>query len=450
MSSRRDRDSESGYALVGVVLVLLAAGILSLGFLHMAGGETHLTQSDLESQRAFWLAEAGKERAIRWMTGLYRPPDFDVDPYTDEIGPSGGTYSVHVRVDTSAAFQAEKAFLVESIGRSRGRERRVLQRIVMESFAKYAYFTVDETSPGGQVIWFVSADRLEGRVHSNGVFHIHGSPTFVSHVTSAADHMVGNPGFNVYDPGGWPVGGNNPVFGDGFELNVAPIPLPSETLDLRDQALTDGLLLAQASDVELGKNEVGPANGWLRYRPTNPPGGPWTAVDISTLVSRVVYCDLDLQISGVLDGELTLAGQQDVIIVDDLTYLASDASGAPLPGCNDLLGVVAGQNIIFDYNPANAADLKVNAVLMALNTSIKSESHDQFAPRGILTIWGGLIQKYRGAVGTVNNGGVITHGYAKNYHYDPRVTARTPPAFPLTGVYRKDHWEETWVAVNPF
>ncbi len=77
-------------------------------------------------------------------------------------------------------------------------------------------------------------------------------------------------------------------------------------------------------------------------------------------------------------------------------------------------------------------------------------NYDTRSVCGTLTIWGGLIQKYRGAVGTLDSGGHIQSGYAKDYHYDTRVTARTPPAFPLTGTYQEVAWSETWDASAPF
>jgi hypothetical protein len=454
---RLARGRHDGFALAGVLILVLAMGIVGFGFLHLAGGETKLTQSDLESQRAFWLAEAGKERALRWMTDQFRPPESNREIYNAVPGPDGGSYTVSVLVDTAGIYSVDKAFVLESVGRSGDRERRIRHRIRMESFAKYAYFTDEEVGAGGGVIWFVSADRLEGRVHSNGIFHINGSPQFLSRVTSAADHMVGYNDFEVFDAGGWPVGGNDPFFAEGFELEVPPIPLPTETANLQQEAVTGGLLLGPAATIQLGfvgtdadDLDKTPAPGFFRYRNTPPPNNDWIEVRITDLPSRVVYGNNELRVEGRLDGELTIASRQDIVITDDVVYETSDAAGAPLPGCNDLLGLISEDNIVFEYNPANAADLRVNAVLMALNTSIMAEDHNQHPPRGTLTIWGGLIQMNRGAVGTFGNGGVISHGYRKDYHYDPRVTARTPPAFPLTGVYHDVEWRETWDASDPF
>ncbi len=441
-----------GYALVSAVILAIAIAIVATAFLSLSGQETRATQSDLDSQRAFWLAEAGKDRALRYLTHMTRPPEVELTIYQDQPGPDGGSYTVACLADTAAHYQVEKAFMLDCVGHFGLRERRIRERIRMTSFAQYAYFTDNEQAPGGGAIWFFSTDVIEGRLHSNGVLHIAGNPRFLDPVTSASDHMLGYLNYWVSDPTGWPVGGNNPYFAQGFTLDSPQILLPTQTLDLRQEATTGGLYLAPESEVELGvtgtPNPI-PAPGWLRCRSVSPPNSPWTSVRISTLANKVVYCSANLHVKGVLDGELTVASALDVRIEDNLTYQGSNAQGAPLPGCDDLLGIVAGNNVVFVENAANQSDLIIDGVLMALNTSITAENYGHGSPRGTLTIYGGLIQKYRGPVGTFS-GSTIVSGYQKNYHYDQRVTARTPPAFPLTGVYQEVAWSETWDDAYPF
>jgi hypothetical protein len=444
---------ERGYVLVAVLVLMFSVLIIGAAFFSLAGYETRDTQSDLGSQRAFWLAEGGKDRALRWLTHGTSPPESDVRIYENVAGPDGGTYTVDCLVDSASAWLAEKAFVLDCVGNSGGRQRRIREHVRMTSFAQYAYFTDGENDPDGSPIWFTTGDLIEGMLHTNGIIHILGNPHFIGRVTSAADHMVGSPSYRVEDATDWPVGGNHPIFEDGFDLNAPEIPLPTTTLDLKQEAQNGGVYIAPEAEVELGV--IGPttptaAPGWLRYRNLPPPNNNWTSVRISTLTNKVLYCNNDLHVKGLLDGELTVASNRNVRIEDNLTYLASNAQGTPLAGCNDLLGIVAGRDVIFVNNTANQTNLIVDAVMMALNTSIEAEDHDQGNPRGVLTIWGGLIQKYRGAVGTVSSGGVINHGYSKNYHYDPRVTGRTPPGFPLTGIYEEMSWMETWDASYPF
>jgi hypothetical protein len=300
------------------------------------------------------------------------------------------------------------------------------------SFARFAYFTDAELSPGGSPVWFISSDQIHGPVHSNGTFHISGGPHFYDAVTSVSDQMVGYPSYAVYDATGWPVGGNNPTFDEGFRLNVPLIPYPPQTADLRILAQNGGIYLTSATTIELGKRALGmTAPGWLRCRDTAPPGA-WSDVQIGALTSGVIYCDGDVQTSGVLDGALTIASQTNIRIMDDVTYGDSDAGGVPSPECDDLLGLVAGGNIYFADFPPLTDNLKVDAVLMALNTSILAENYNSRFPSGTLTVWGGLIQKYRGPVGVFAVGGTLLCGYAKDYHYDPRMETMTPPGFPST------------------
>jgi len=447
------RDARAGYALVGAMVILFILGIVGTAFLVMAGYEIRSSEVQTDSQRAFWLAEAGKERAIEWMQDRSTPPDSDQPIYSSVAGPNGGAYSVDVLVDTTTNWAAEKAFVIESVGEFGGHERRIRQRIRMTSFATYAYFTNDEIGAGGQVIWFASGNVVEGRLHSNGTIHILGNPVFLGEVTSASDRMIGSPNYNVYDQDGWPVGSNNPTFAEGFRLNAEVIPLPESTGDLRAAAQNGGRFLAGGHTIEVGYTGDQPAGtprpGWLRYQPNG--GGAWDSLNIAALNPGVVYVDGDANVWGVLDGELTISASSDITLIDDLTYAGSDAAAAPLPGCNDMMGLVAEENIVFDYNPGRTNNLKVNAVLMALDTSITAELYNNDELRGTLTIWGGLIQERRGAVGLAGGaGGAITSGYQKDYHYDPRVTGRKPPEFPLTGVYEEVRWDETWDTSNPF
>lgn len=452
---RRMAAGQAGYALASVLILLFAMGIIGLAFLGLAGGETRMSQADMMSQRAFWLAEGGKERSLRWMATQFRPPSADTRIFADVAGPTraageyGGSYTVDCLMDSTTMFLATKVFMLDCVGTYRGVQRRIRQRIQMVSFAQYGYFTDDETLPNGNPIWFVTGDAIDGMVHSNGTIRILGNPQFLGRVTSHASSMVGSPSYVVTGPSGWPVGGNNPSFAQGFQLGVATIPLPTQTADLKGEAQTGGLFLPNASDIELGRNVVGAATpGWLRYRNTTPPG-PWAEARVSGIGNGILYCNNDVQLSGVLDGELTLGSHQSIRIVDDVLYQGSNAAGAPPAGCNDLLGLVAENNVIYADNTANRTDLRVNAVMMALNTSITAENYNTGSPRGTLTVWGGLIQRLRGPVGT-NSGGTIVTGYRKDYHYDPRVTARTPPGFPLTGQYQETAWTETWDATNPF
>jgi PAB1-binding protein PBP1 len=101
--------------------------------------------------------------------------------------------------------------------------------------------------------------------------------------------------------------------------------------------------------------------------------------------------------------------------------------------------------VIISDIAANRSNCTIHAHVMALETSFTAQNYRSGSPRGTLTVHGGIIQKFRGGVGTgtIRNGQVvISTGYAKNYHYDPRFDLVQPPGYFLTGKYYKLAWRE--------
>ncbi len=129
-------------------------------------------------------------------------------------------------------------------------------------------------------------------------------------------------------------------------------------------------------------------------------------------------------VSGVIRGDLTLYSPNTVVILDDLRYANDPARGQ----CVDILGIIAGANVIVADNSLNTPqyiktsgtptikslddtpDLYLHAVIMALGTSFQVENYNTGPTnaigcqgntdgRGCLFLTGGLIQNNRGAVG---------------------------------------------------
>ncbi len=152
------RRRQAGYALPVATILAFAMVLVGVSFFAIAGYETKASQTDLASQRAFWLAEAGRERALKYLavdlSGF--PPVSDVRRiFSSVAGPDGGTYTVDCLVDTAGAYAVEKRFVLDCVGTSGGVQRRIRDRIKMTSFSQYAYFTDAEQTPGGTEIWFV-------------------------------------------------------------------------------------------------------------------------------------------------------------------------------------------------------------------------------------------------------------------------------------------------------
>ena len=149
-------------------------------------------------------------------------------------------------------------------------------------------------------------------------------------------------------------------------------------------------------------------------------------------------CIGDVNVSGTLNGQLTIASMDDINITGNLTY-------HQYPGGDDVLGLVA-DNDVAVVHAANATvqdDLTIDAAIMSLNHSFYvqnwasgtngacSGTHPCAVP-GVhsLIINGVITQEFRGPVGTFNgNPPVLATGYNKRYTYDSRLKYLSPPFF---------------------
>lgn len=171
----------------------------------------------------------------------------------------------------------------------------------------------------------------------------------------------------------------------------------------------------------------------------------------------VIYFNGTVLLSGTLRGRVTVYSSAYVIYGDDLRY-STDPSGGT---CNDMLGVIAGQDIIVADNAINTPrdangyknlddtkDLYIHGVQMAVSESFTVENYDTGPTdandcngvnvgRGCLYLLGGLIQERRGAVGLTNGS-----GYLKRYSYDRCAVQIPPPYFPTTGRFMDNRYAE--------
>ena len=176
----------------------------------------------------------------------------------------------------------------------------------------------------------------------------------------------------------------------------------------------------------------------------------------------VIFVDGNVVISGVVRGQVTLAATGNIIIGDDVTYATNPGAGS----CRDILGLFGNNDIMMADNtlnsptqPANGQnrftyddtkDEFVHAVVLALNTFTvenyaSGSTRDEpcgtsLWGRGCLFLTGGIIQKQRGAVGTITSPGGT--GYLKRYSYDQCAFTNPPPYFPTTGHFARGRYFE--------
>ncbi|MEB0002150.1 hypothetical protein QN357_04245 [Cryobacterium sp. RTC2.1] len=142
-------------------------------------------------------------------------------------------------------------------------------------------------------------------------------------------------------------------------------------------------------------------------------------------------CDKgDVFVKGQVHGALTVASDNYVYVVGDITYVDKQA---------DILGLV-GQNAVWVWNPVDSRSnlldpattgREIDAAILSVGHTFIVQNNDD-GLKGVLTVYGSIAQKFRGPVGTAMvSGGVTTlvSGYSKAYAYDPRLRYSAPPKF---------------------
>ncbi len=227
-----------------------------------------------------------------------------------------------------------------------------------------------------------------------------------------------------------------------------------------------------------GWNGAADESGWLRRADYQPgatiPAAVATRDDADYLfpLARVhnpdfrgvFFFDGLIGVSGVLNGRVTIATSDNIVLLDDFTYSVP----ANTAKCNDIAGFLSSHNFYISDNNLNTpqrfpnvggarrtydntASEFIDGIILALESSFTVENYwagpklseaceGQANGRGCIYLTGGLIQDIRGAVGLTDG-----HGYIKRYAYDSNARFCPPPHYPTTGRYKKNRYYE----VNP-
>ncbi|TBN57846.1 hypothetical protein EYE40_10840 [Glaciihabitans arcticus] len=205
---------------------------------------------------------------------------------------------------------------------------------------------------------------------------------------------------------------------------------------------------------------TGPTNNRVWNRPNNGLGYPILGENYAKETgapANAYKCQSgDLFLEGKLKGKLTVAAQNFVYVVNDVTYKTP---------ADDVLGIV-GQEAVVVWNPStgaasngcittvsasipNSCDSVANGrtiqgAILSVGHTFTVQNYASIGDRGKLNLLGSIAQKFRGPVGT---GGDPGTGYDKVYKYDTRFVNIAPPKFlaPASTTYGVSTWSE----INP-
>jgi hypothetical protein len=324
----------------------------------------------------------------------------------------------------------------------------------VQSFADYLWLTNDEHAiPSGDSILWWTPDTLDGKVHSNGYLFIHGTqnrPLFLKQVTTCKSDT--KPPKATYS---W-----NLVFKGGFRGNATKINFPNQADSVRQYAYNEWLIGRDDSTrfkmyyIRFFNGNTFKVLEKLRSSSftfdtsTTGPGG-WNAVPIRRMPPSgavFVYGKLFIDAPYVLnrpelrgiDGRLTIASADSIIVLHNLVYKCSNTATGKVPlGCDDALGLISEKFLLMSKRcgaplyPLPGA-LLVNAGLVALSGSMGCEDVGNSPEYNSLVIHGSIAQLNRGVIHR-GSAGFGTGFVQKDYFYDQRFAKNPPPHFVPTG-----------------
>jgi hypothetical protein len=539
----RTRD-ERGFTILLALFVLTITTLL-LGAATVAVlSDTGLSRNDLDQKRAYAAAQAG---IAQYNYDLNQNPNYwencpspsgsvgatdsgSTETYADtpivaSTAPGGTTacstsnpIATMVEAATLSGGGSNPAagtFRIASTGTSNNVSRTIVAQYRRDSFLNFVYYTDYETldpvalpgdptdcdrhytdSPGrgsdcGGAINFITADTINGPLHSEDTLQICGSPTFGR---TAADSIQAA-GFGDESN----CGGTAPYYGAnlvGTFTSTAPSLTPPPTNgQLLNVAQTGGTVYTGTTTIQLtgttatvtNANINGGTPASVNLASTNgviyvqSAQTPVCAENYTPFTANATYgtnlgCG-NVYVSGYYSMSLTIASDNDVIVNGNIwpgssatNYATSTGALGGTPTGNALLGLVANNFVRVQHQVSSDrgttsgscggnADVTtgnyptltnpyIYAAILAVQHSFIVDNYDCGSSPGTLTVIGTIAQLYRGPVGTGSSS--VSSGYAKNYTYDNRLAYAEPPYFlnPVSVAWIVQHETECSASVS--
>jgi hypothetical protein len=214
---------DEGFALMLVLFIILAVGLVALGSAMLIGSSTMMSGYEKQQTLLESAANAGLEEArarINGDTTIYPDSGWATLENAVQVKDAAGTVipgvtrSIYAGPTGVATGQYGVYGSIVVVAQDAAGHK-VVRRgdIAQESFAKFAYFTDDENG-----IVFGGGDQIQGPVHSNDVITIHSTgATFKGPGSVTTAQTIS--------------GKSNARFYEGYAEHVSRIPLPT-TADL--------------------------------------------------------------------------------------------------------------------------------------------------------------------------------------------------------------------------
>lgn len=425
----------TGAALIMTLLCLAMMSVIAMGLIGISLSQSRMSNNYCHDLQTMYVAKAGIERA---RAELGKDKTWGTDgSYSENISVDGvqGSFTVSAKLVSTNTKNTYKVWEITSRGVLGNSARTVTAVVDTESLARYVMFTNYSMWLWGQE---KTPNSYDGPIHSNSYFGFYGKPEFDGPVTSSnlyddyydsSSRTYNQDGYVTSDSAKFyhytygydedkPVAAednNNFYFAGGQTVK----PLPE---DIDDQKNNATQVVSGDSVVEfLSSGNV---------KVTNSEGTNVFSCDNLTLyISGKVY------VEGTIKGNVTLVGDSDVYITDNIVYDNKTV---------DSLALIAKKYLILKVDPSDVRDIEIDGMLFSLTRSFYVDQYYSGLPRGTLHVFGGLIQKYQGGIGTYNStSGELKTGYAQDFVFDSRFLTHPPDNVPVSGKLRIKAWKDS-------
>lgn len=349
-------------------------------------------------------------------------------------------------LDLSLSKGSGGVITVTSVGEFQGRRDTLIVTVKQKSFSEYGnYYNVFNN------VWAATGDTFDGKFHANDWIQCYGDPVFTGLATTSK-------GVKLYDKK------SHPVFEEGWKIQKAD-PVVFDTAGMRIAAYTSGKVFRdttnknKVTDVKLVFN----ADGTVTYS-VSIDSKPYTApstVPITTLAPNgLIYIEKgNARIQGTLNGQVSIVASKKGstnagrVFIDNTIQYAVDPLKNPTT-CDDLLGLVAEQNVQVPFDPTRG-DFKIHASIFSQSKGLVIENYKGYPSAYKMNIVGGVIGNNVEATATyvwdpIKKQYVPKYGYSYIHKYDSRFDLVAPPYFPKMRLFTPIAWYQGEVYIPSF
>lgn len=313
------------------------------------------------------------------------------------------------------AIRRDTYFTVFSTGNVRDTYRSVMIRgLTTVSWSKYALWYDREAV----TLWIVGGEQFRGPVYSRQPFRFHSAyiPTRgQAHFYDRTLHVPTN--YIVQDST------VHPIFDRGITLNAPSQSMISINIpDMKNEA---SYIFTGTTHISISSNQMFVTNlrrGWTNHNLPVPDDGLVYVVTTKSGDSATQPGDLYIKATNGLAGRLTIVAERDIYLTDHVRYSRDPVSD---PNGTDALGLIANRHTIVSTNAPNNLDIFAHIICKEGGFGVADYANATRGQRGVLNVYGGIVNNVRNAVGTTSG-----TGYTKNYTYDPRFRLTPPPRYP--------------------